>query len=102
MRRLVLCGSLLGALALAASAPAGRSQAAAADSFRSGHGLHVLSVKWLNPRLADVVVKTAALPNPPSVYILFPPGYAAHPTRRYPVFYLLHGTSGGASDWTVM
>ena len=47
-----------------------------------------------------VVVKTAALPDPASVYILLPPGYASHRRKRYPVFYLLDGTSGRASDWT--
>jgi enterochelin esterase-like enzyme len=28
------------------------------------------------------------------VYVYLPPGYAAHPTRRYPVAYLLHGIPG--------
>jgi enterochelin esterase-like enzyme len=28
------------------------------------------------------------------VYVYLPPGYAAHPERRYPVFYLLHGVPG--------
>jgi enterochelin esterase-like enzyme len=28
------------------------------------------------------------------VDVYLPPGYAQHPTRRYPVFYLLHGTPG--------
>lgn len=105
MRRLALAGLTCGALALAlapaAAAEAGGPAARATTAFRGGHGLQVRSVRWLNQRLADVVVKTAALPSPPSIYILFPPGYATHPARRYPVFYLLHGTSGGASDWTV-
>jgi enterochelin esterase-like enzyme len=26
-----------------------------------------------------------------AVYVVLPPGYAQHPTRRYPVLYLLHG-----------
>ncbi len=34
--------------------------------------------------------------------ILLPADYASHPHRRYPVLYLLHGTSGGASDWTTV
>ena len=29
-----------------------------------------------------------------SVYIYLPPGYAAHPNKRYPVLYLLHGFPG--------
>ena len=36
--------------------------------------------------------------QPVDVYL--PPGYNAHPDRRYAVLYLLHGTSGGADDWT--
>ena len=43
---------------------------------------------------------TKAIPDPLNVYILFPPDYATHPNKRFPVFYLLHGTSGTASDWT--
>jgi enterochelin esterase-like enzyme len=29
-----------------------------------------------------------------SVYVYLPPGYAAHPSKRYPVLYLLHGFPG--------
>ena len=93
MRRLILAASLCCALVL----PPGAS----ALTFRSGHGLSVVSVKRLDSRLTALVVKTAALPKPANIYILFPPGYASHPQRHYPVFYLLHGTSGTASDWTV-
>jgi hypothetical protein len=67
-------------------------------NFSDGDGLHVLSVKRLNPRLTALQVKTAALPDPADVYILLPPGYDANRGRRYPVLYLLHGTSGTASD----
>src|SRR5919201_1330084 len=28
------------------------------------------------------------------VYVYLPPGYAQHPNRRHPVFYLLHGFPG--------
>src|SRR5262249_42497011 len=28
------------------------------------------------------------------VYVYLPPGYSQHPTRRYPVIYLLHGFPG--------
>jgi S-formylglutathione hydrolase FrmB len=74
--------------------------AAGAIGLRSAHGLHIESVRWLNPRLAAVVVRTFALPSPVSIYILLPQGYRDHPRRRYPVFYLLDGTSGRASNWT--
>ena len=70
-------------------------------ALRSAAGLHVVSVKQVNPRLIAVVVTTKALPRPANIYILLPPGYNPQSHRRYPVFYLLHGTSGTASDWTL-
>ena len=101
VRRLVLCALVGCALGLAPGAGAGGLRAQRIPGFHSGHGLQVRSVRWINPRLAAVVVRTAALPSPPSIYVLFPPGYTSHPGRRYPVLYLLHGTSGRASDWTI-
>ena len=65
-----------------------------------GYGLHITSVKEIKPRLFAIVVTTKALPRPANIYILLPPGYADS-NKRYPVFYLLHGTSGTASDWTL-
>ena len=93
MRRLTILAALFGALALA--------PAAQAVTFHDGNGLHVLSVKQVDPRLVALQVKTAALPDPANVYVLLPPGYEPSAARRYPVFYLLHGTSGTASDWTL-
>src|SRR5436305_15189534 len=92
-RRVLLAVTLAGLLA---GAPA-----SATVRFQDRGGLHVVSVKQQDPRLVTLVVKTAALPDPANIYILFPPGYAQHPKRRYPVSYLLHGTSGTASDWTL-
>src|SRR4051794_25440130 len=85
------------AVVLALAAPAVAH--AAAPPLRDAHGLHVLSRKQLDARLVEVKVKTAALPGPATIRILLPDGF--DPQRRYPVFYLLHGTSGGAADWTV-
>lgn len=75
------------------------ASSASAATFKSGQGLEVKSVKWLSPRLAAVVVATNALPRPANIYVLLPPRYDERPKKRWPVFYLLHGTSGGASDW---
>jgi S-formylglutathione hydrolase FrmB len=88
-------------LALAALAALWLAAAAGAAPFRDGYGLHVLSVKRLDARLLALTVRTAALPEPVAIRILLPAGYADHPQRRWPVLYLLHGTSGDASDWTV-
>jgi len=89
-------------VALAIAAVAMPASSSAAPHLRSGNGLDVVSQQRLDPRLLEATVKTSALPGPASVRILLPRGYAAHPGRRYPVLYLLHGTSGGASDWTEM
>ena len=94
MRRLaVACGTALAVLAIA-SAPAG------AIVLRDGFGLHVRSVRALDSRLLALSVTTRAIPGPANVRILLPSGYSSHPHRRYGVLYLLHGTSGGAADWT--
>jgi S-formylglutathione hydrolase FrmB len=94
MRRLLLAFGVL--CIVLASAPV-----AGATTFGNGDGLTVSSVKQINPRLVALVVKTKAVPDPLNVYILFPADYATHPRKRFPVFYLLHGTSGTASDWTL-
>jgi S-formylglutathione hydrolase FrmB/alkylhydroperoxidase family enzyme len=92
----LLClSTLVAALTLAASA-------AAAPSFADGQGLHVVSERSIDSRLLELTVSSPALPGPAHVRILTPAGYAAGHDRRYPVLYLLHGTSGGASDWTTM
>jgi S-formylglutathione hydrolase FrmB len=89
---------LLAAGAALALVPAA---AAASRSFSDGHGLHVLSVKQLDGRLLEVSVATDALAEPANVRVLLPADYGSKPARHFPVLYLLHGTSGGASDWTV-
>ena len=92
LTRVLAAGALIGALALAPAAHA-------AVDFHDVAGLHVVSVKQVNPRLLAVAATTKALPRPVNVYVLLPPNYSAK--RRWPVFYLLHGTSGTASDWTL-
>jgi S-formylglutathione hydrolase FrmB len=89
----VLLASALGPWAAAAGA---------APKLQDADGIHVLSVKQLDSRLTALSVETSALPGAANIRILLPAGYAAHPHRRYPVLYLLHGTSGGAADWTTM
>jgi S-formylglutathione hydrolase FrmB len=90
------------ALLLAGALLAGPSAALAAPPAFSGSaaGIEVVSSKALSPRLFTVKVKTSALPQPVDVRILVPEGYDQASTRRYPVLYLFHGTSGRAADWT--
>jgi S-formylglutathione hydrolase FrmB len=92
---------MLGAPAVLTANVQAATPPSTAAGFHGGNGLQVISVKQVDPRLVALVVKTAALPDPANIYILLPPDYASNPTRHYPVFYLLHGTSGTASDWTI-
>jgi S-formylglutathione hydrolase FrmB len=89
-RRGISAALVTAVAALAAAAPAPAA------------GLVVTSEKQLTPRLSELTVRTSALPAPAHIRVLLPDGYAAQPRRRWPVLYLLHGTSGGAADWTTM
>ena len=71
-----------------------------APALRDGSGLHIVAQRRLDPRLLALTVTTPALPHPANIRILLPTGYRPRARRRYPVLYLLHGTSGGAADWT--
>jgi len=112
---LFVCPALVcAAAARAASSPTGADTAVANGSaavagsplapvtFASGDGLTVQTQKALDTRLYALTISTKMLPGIVNVRILLPSGYASHPHKRYPVLYLLHGTSGTASDWTVM
>jgi S-formylglutathione hydrolase FrmB len=82
--------------------PAAGARAAGPPALPDADGIHVVSERQLDARLLALTVSTPALNGTANVRILLPDGYAAHPQRRYPVLYLLHGTSGGAADWTTM
>jgi S-formylglutathione hydrolase FrmB len=104
VRRLLACAPVLAAtVALAVAAPAAEAApAAAVPVFTAADGIQVSSQTALDPRLLALTVTTRALTGSADVRILLPAGYATQPRRRYPVLYLLHGTSGGAADWTTM
>jgi S-formylglutathione hydrolase FrmB len=93
--RALIAGSLA-ALGLLVAAVA----ADATPPLHNADGLQVSNVTQLDSRLLEATVTTDALPGPAHVRILLPEGYESEPSRRYPVLYLLHGTSGGAADWT--
>jgi S-formylglutathione hydrolase FrmB len=90
---------LAGALTL--TGPGARpAQAAPAPGWAtSGQGLTVTAAERVDDRLVRLTVTTKALARPVRVTLLLPQGYDAG-ARRYPTLYLLHGTSGGADDWT--
>ena len=68
-------------------------------AFTDAAGITVVTSQQVDDRLYSLDVSTAALGRAVRLRILLPDGYLADPTRRYPVLYLLHGTSGGADDW---
>ncbi len=84
----------------AKAAPGGAAPLGA--SLSDGEGLHVAAETPLDSRLIDVTVTTAALDAPVHVRIVLPAGYANNPALRYPVLYLLPGTSGRTQDWTTL
>ena len=63
----------------------------------SADGITVLSETQADLRLLELQVTTAAVSGTLNVWVLLPTDFVA--TTRYPVLYLLHGTSGTASDW---
>ena len=90
------------ALTLAGPGAGSAAAAAAADApgwATSGQGLSVTSAQRVDDRLVKLTVTTRALARPVHVTVLLPDGYDGS-ARRYPTLYLLHGTSGGADDWT--
>jgi len=48
----------------------------------------------------QITIRSHALGGyPDQVQVVLPPGYASHPTRRYPAFYLLIGSPGEPSNF---
>jgi S-formylglutathione hydrolase FrmB len=88
--------------AQASAVPARASAVPAQAALTSAGEITVLSQRRLDSRLITLTVSTPALNGTANIRILLPDGYAANPARRYPVLYLLHGTSGGAADWTTL
>ncbi len=98
LRQAVLAAAV-GLLAGPASGAVAGQASPQAPALRSGHGLRVTSAHMLTRRDLDVGVSSKALGRAVDIRVLLPDGYRAHPSKRYPVLYLFHGTSGRASDW---
>jgi S-formylglutathione hydrolase FrmB len=61
--------------------------------------LQLVGSHRLDARLRELTMRTPAIANQVKVRVLVPAGYATS-HRRYPVLYLLHGSSGDAAQWT--
>jgi S-formylglutathione hydrolase FrmB len=79
--------------------------ALAAPASAAPDDLTVTRHDQLSPRMQEYGFTTAALTGETNVRVLVPEHYAAHPRRRYPVLYLLHGCCDfdvpGSRAWTV-
>jgi S-formylglutathione hydrolase FrmB len=63
-------------------------------------GLALTGTKVLSPRTNELTFASRAMNGPGRALVTLPASYAANPTRRYPVLYLLHGHGGGGPlDW---
>jgi S-formylglutathione hydrolase FrmB len=74
---------------------------AASSPPATANPLRMVSVRRLDPRLEQLGFRTPAVNGVTYVRVLVPRGYAAHPQRRYPVLYLLHGALDDQTAWTV-
>ena len=96
------------ALALVAGVQFATATTATADApnLVSGNGITVTATRWISARTLEADISTPliaanAINGPHRIRITLPDGYAANPTARYPVLYLLHGGAGGNSaQWT--
>jgi S-formylglutathione hydrolase FrmB len=93
-----LSRSVIGLAVVAAVALGCAALAATAGAFVAADGIRVVSVQRVDARLLALEVYSRALGSETDLRILLPSRYAAG--RRYPVLYLLDGTSGSAADWT--
>jgi diacylglycerol O-acyltransferase / trehalose O-mycolyltransferase len=89
------------AVALCAGVAAGCGGGAAGEpAAKRSTGIAVLAKRRIDARLTEYTLRTTALHEATGVRVLLPAAYAAHPDRRYPVLYLLHGRDGTFRDWT--
>ena len=87
----------------AACGGSGDGAAPARDRARpapAAGAITVVAERRVDPRLTEWTLRTPALDVETRVRVLLPAGYGAHPERRYPVLYLLHGRGGAYGDWT--
>jgi diacylglycerol O-acyltransferase / trehalose O-mycolyltransferase len=85
---------LVAAVTLRSSLPAPVPGIAADD------GARIVEVSRLGRRTVDLTVASPALGRHVKVRLLLPARFAAEPTRRWPVLYLLHGCCDSYVSWT--
>jgi S-formylglutathione hydrolase FrmB len=94
-------GRFLPVLAVLALWALAAAPGASADPAQGPGALKLITTQRLDGRLSELTFSTPALSADTGVRVMLPTGYAAHPRRRYPVLYLLNGSLGNETDWTV-
>ena len=93
-----MIGVALGSVASAPAAPTPDTAVVSAPAkvrLHDHNGIHVVAATWVNQRMLDVTMSTAALAKPVHVRVLVPSSYFVDTTRRYSSIYLLHGCAAG-------
>jgi S-formylglutathione hydrolase FrmB len=98
--RLAVVVTVAGAAACGGSGDAAAPAGDRARPAPAAGGITVVAERRIDPRLSEWTLRTPALDIETRVRILLPAGYRAHPERRYPALYLLHGRGGDDRDWT--
>lgn len=83
--------------------PASASSSATAPPSGAPTGadaIALVSDQQLTPRLHELTLSTPEVADDTGVRVLLPDGYDAHPNRRYPVLYLLHGAVDDYKSWS--
>jgi S-formylglutathione hydrolase FrmB len=100
VRRRALAATLGLACVLAGCGGGNASSTTSTTTGARATGITVVAERNLDARLTEWTLRPTALGATTRVRVLVPTGYAAHPERRYPVLYLLHGRGGSFGDWT--
>jgi S-formylglutathione hydrolase FrmB len=79
--------------------PSVPAELASAVGRTDSRGLTLVSAEAVDDRIIDLTFTTPALGDARSVRVLLPPEYGTA-AKRYPLLYLLHGTSGDHTLWT--
>jgi diacylglycerol O-acyltransferase/trehalose O-mycolyltransferase len=101
-----LLTALLVAVALVAGGACGGSPTGSPSAVPStGSGdlpshARLVATRQVSGRMWDLIIDSPAVGAQVKVRLLLPPGFAAAPTRRWPVLYLLHGCCDTYVSWT--
>jgi len=80
--------------------PTAGPPAASATGSASAGQPRIVATESLSPRMRDLTIDSPALGARVRVRLLLPASYQAHPDRRWPVLYLLHGCCDSYVSWT--